>query len=54
MAKKTYEVKSNLDHNGKAYKPGDTVELDEEKAKEIPWAVEEPKTAGKKTTEAPK
>lgn len=31
----TYKVKSNLQHDGKAYKKGDDVELDEAQAKQL-------------------
>jgi len=35
-----YKVLTNLDHGGKNYAPGKTVELPEELAARIPWAVE--------------
>ena len=35
-----YIVKSPILHDGKKYEPGETIELSDERAAQMPWAVE--------------
>jgi len=35
-----FRVKTRIDHDGKVYRPGDTIELTDEQAAAMPWAIE--------------
>jgi len=50
-----YRVKTQIKHNGKVYKPGETIELKRSEAAAMPWAVvPESKEEVKEQQEKPK